>query len=448
MERDTLTLYTTAVCNLNCSYCYIDKNESLIAIDEMLDKSFIGDYYFNFAKDMFQNPDSLRRLEIWGGEPTLRLDRSFYTITKLISYFPNFNEIMFSTNFTTKNWFEQFSGLLTTLENFPSRSFTLFIQLSIDGPEEINDLGRGKGVTKKFINHWIELINFVSKNNIPKNIKIILHFKPTLSIETIPLLQSKEAIIKYYQFFEYFKNSIEFYENEQISFNLTMPNTACPSPHTVQDGKLFANFCKLCREIEKENQNKKYFQYYKIITPFQSRDQWDHSCSNVCDSCGTCGIGIKSIGLLPNRKISLCHNGFVDLISDYKQRCMQNSNLKKHSVDSELFNRNTDVRDTNCSEEEFKTIEKMLRSYYHHNSSFQLGQLTITIQTLALTGMIDKKYQNQEEAIEAAHFIQHSTSYCVRDNLGSSGTMIGSPIGLIKLLLNGAKDYITDENKN
>jgi sulfatase maturation enzyme AslB (radical SAM superfamily) len=53
MERDTLTLYTTAVCNLNCSYCYIDKNESLIAIDEMLDKSFIGDYYFNFAKDMF-----------------------------------------------------------------------------------------------------------------------------------------------------------------------------------------------------------------------------------------------------------------------------------------------------------------------------------------------------------------------------------------------------------
>ena len=161
-----------------------------------------------------------------------------------------------------------------------------------------------------------------------------------------------------------------------------------------------------------------------------------------------CGIGIKSIGLLPNRKISLCHNGFVDLISDYKQRCMQNSNLKKHSVDSELFNRNTDVRDTNCSEEEFKTIEKMLRSYYHHNSSFQLGQLTITIQTLALTGMIDKKYQNQEEAIEAAHFIQHSTSYCVRDNLGSSGTMIGLPIGLIKLLLNGAKDYITYENEN
>ena len=105
---------------------------------------------------------------------------------------------MFSTNFTTKNWFEQFSGLLATLEKFPSRNFTLFIQLSIDGPEEINDLGRGKGVTKKFINHWIELINFISDNNIPKNVKIILHFKPTLSIETIPLLQSKEAIIKYY----------------------------------------------------------------------------------------------------------------------------------------------------------------------------------------------------------------------------------------------------------
>lgn len=444
MKPTALTLYTTATCNLNCSYCYIDKNPSLVAIDKMLDESFQGDYYINFMKEMFPEPEFLTRLEIWGGEPTLRLDRAFYTISQMVNYFPNFHEIMFSTNFTTDNWFEQFDGLLETLKQI-KRNFSLQIQLSLDGPEKINDLGRGKGSTKKFIEHWLKLLKYGEHlEKIPSNVEVKFHFKPTLSITTIPLLQTKESIIAYYQFFEKFKESIEYYENNNFLLELTLPNTAVPSPHTIEDGKLFANLCKLCREIEKENQDQHYFKYYKRITPFPAREEWNHGCSNVCDSCGACGMGVFIIGLLPHKRISLCHNGFVDLISDYKKRCMEDKNLLKHSVDSELFNRNTDVRDTNCTQEEYKVIREMLESFYNEDSSFQLSQLVITIQTLAMTGMIDKKYLNRKEAIEAAHFLQHSTSYCIRDNLGSSGTMIGYPIGLIKLLLNGAKEYIYD----
>lgn len=446
MERDTLTLYTTAVCNLKCSYCYIDKNPALIAIDEMLDKSFQGDYYINFAKEMFPNRNSLKRLEIWGGEPTLRLDRAFYTISQMFEVFPNFEEIMFSTNFTTSNWFDQITGLFKVLEN-GKKPFNLRIQLSLDGPQKINDLGRGKGVTEKFINNWIKLLEFLEKDPIPSNVSLYFHFKPTLSIETIPMLQTKEAIIEYYQFFEYFKSSIEFFESDKLRLDLCIPNTACPSPHTVEDGKLFANLCKICRELEKENEIKHYFQYFQTITPFCPRHDWERGCSNLRDGCGACGMGVFSIGLLPNKKISLCHNGFVDLIANYKKRCMEDENLAKHSIDAELFNRNTDVRDTNCSVEEFQQIEEMLKSFYFKGSTFQLGQLVVTIQALALTGMIDKKYLKQEAAIDAAHFIQNSTSYCVRDNLGSSGTMIAMPLGLIKLLLNGAKEYI-DEVKH
>ena len=84
--RRNLVLYTTATCNLNCSYCYIDKNPALKRIDDLLDQSFQGDYYFNFAKEMFPNPKNLIEVQIWGGEPTLRLDRSFYTIRKLIGH--------------------------------------------------------------------------------------------------------------------------------------------------------------------------------------------------------------------------------------------------------------------------------------------------------------------------------------------------------------------------
>ena len=393
---------------------------------------------------MFPDPLQLKEIQLWGGEPTLRLDRAFPTIKKIIDYYPNFSTVMFSSNFTTENWFEQLKGLFNVFEQYPNRKFSVNIQLSIDGPEYINDLGRGKGVTQKFIAHWFDLIKFV-KNGFSKNIVLRIHFKPTLSIETIPLLQDKKSIIEYYQFFETFKESIMYYENENFSFNLPVPNTACPSPHTKKDGQLFANLCKLTREIEKENVDLHYFKFYYRITPFEPRQSWDHSCPNLIDSCKTCGMGLFSVGLLPNDRISLCHNGFVDLISDYKKRCMDDENLEKHSIDQELFNRNLMVRDTNCSIEEFVVFEKMLKSYYEKGSTFQLSQLTNTIQSLALTNNIDKKYQNRIEAIEAAHFIQNSTSYCIRDNLGSSGTIIGYPLGLIKLLLNGAKEYI--ENK-
>ena len=440
-QRRNLILYTTSICNLKCTYCYIDKNPALQKIDKILEESFQGDYYFNFAKEMFPDKNSLEEVGFWGGEPTLHLSRAFYTIEKLIEYYPNLHTFNFSTNFTTNNWFEQINGLCQLLNKFKNRKFYLTIQLSLDGPPEINDLGRGKNTTKLFIEHWKKLIDFIKTDKIPKNIIMKTWFKPTLSIETIPMLQTKESVINYYKFFETFKESILFYENENFQFDLTIPNTACPSPHTKKDGELFANFCKLTREIEKEN----ILKYYNSITPYQPREDWNHSCVNCEGSCGMCGMGLVSIGLLPNKKLSLCHNGFVDLITDYKKHCIEQEQLKQHSIDFNLFNNNKLVRDTNCTIEEFYVFEEILKSYYNEDTSFQLGQLINEIQCLALTNMIDKKYINLKEASEAAHFIQHATSYCIRDNLGSSGSVIGYPIGLIKLLLNGAKDYILNE---
>jgi sulfatase maturation enzyme AslB (radical SAM superfamily) len=54
-DRTSLVLYTTAVCNLNCRYCFIDKNPALQSIDSYLDDSFLKDenYYFEFAKRTF-----------------------------------------------------------------------------------------------------------------------------------------------------------------------------------------------------------------------------------------------------------------------------------------------------------------------------------------------------------------------------------------------------------
>ena len=64
------------------------------------------------------------------------------------------------------------------------------------------------------------------------------------------------------------------------------------------------------------------------------------------------------------------------------------------------------------------------------------------IQLYARAGQIEEKYLDYEEAKRGAHFIFQSTSSCIRDNLGVTGSRYLTQVGFIKLFLNGAKEWI------
>ena len=71
-----------------------------------------------------------------------------------------------------------------------------------------------------------------------------------------------------------------------------------------------------------------------------------------------------------------------------------------------------------------------------------MSTLTANIRALALSGQIEQKYIYDPAAIQAAAFILSHTAYCIKDNYNVNGTFTLMPVGIIKLLLNGAKDYI------
>ena len=441
-DRNSIVLYTTAVCNLKCRYCYIDKNPALVTIDNILDESFSGDYYINYAKEVFPDRNQLKEIQMWGGEPTIRMDRAFHTIDAIIDYYPKVEKIMFSTNFTTKNWFEQLYSLLELLGKHRDRIFYLDIQLSIDGPENINDSSRGIGVTNIFKENFNRLIKESSKK-IPNNVYFCYFFKPTLDSKSIRLLQNKESIIEYFKFFENFYTKHDD-ENppENFRYECSIPNTACPSPHTKEDGILFANYCRLCREIEKENEVYHYFNHYRTITSFNRRSYTDYKKHGYSCRGGMCGSGKFTVGLLPNRMISVCHNGFVDLISDYKKDCLENN--FKTTLDSKFFNNISQESRLTMPYEELSMYELQVESFYKDTPKARIMNIATLINLLARVKQVDEKYIDREKALEAAYFIQDSTSYCVRDNINSTGSMTLYPVGLLKLLLNGAREYIEE----
>lgn len=91
MRRTTAILYSTATCNLNCTYCYINKNKGLSSIDKILAESFADpNYYIDFIKKYFPNRNDLQSLEVWGGETFIHMERVHHILHQLIDQYPFF----------------------------------------------------------------------------------------------------------------------------------------------------------------------------------------------------------------------------------------------------------------------------------------------------------------------------------------------------------------------
>ena len=266
-KRHTVVLYPSATCNLKCSYCNIHKNEALFEIDKYLEESFENDYYFKRIVKYFPHKYQLKLIETWGGEPFLHMERIHNLLRQLIEYYPYLDSFFSSTNFSFPEWNDKVFDLIKVFSEYPERKFYLQIQLSCDGPLDINDKGRGMGTTKKCLeNLQIFLQRYPLEK--PENVIVTFSIKPTLSVETILDLNSKEKIVEYYKFFEDNFYS-KFIQVEDLRFMTALPNVAVPTPATKYIGKQFAEYCKNCLELE--NNAKKYFKFQeKMFTPLFS----------------------------------------------------------------------------------------------------------------------------------------------------------------------------------
>ena len=441
--RNTVIVYPSSICNLNCRYCTIDKNPVLQSIDQKLATSFKGDYYFNRIKEYFPDRYQLESLETWGGEPFLHMERIDTLIHQLIEYYPYFNSMHSSTNFSFDSWIDKFMGLMNIYSDYPYREFKYRLQLSVDGPTEINDNNRGKGTTEKCLKNFDKLVQLIKDNKIPSNVSLLIYIKGTMDIEVINHLTSKENIIQYYQFLEdNYISKIKKIEinHPKIQMITTVPNMAVPCPATVKDGKTFAEVVRLCREIERENYANHYFQYYTDITPFIANHTCT-ACKSFKNDMTSCGSGRNMVGFLPDNLISVCHEGFTMLLSDYKDYATKREE-ENYTVNLNKF-LEMNPSALCLTDDEYIEYERKM-SYLDNNSTSQYAIATTLIIALAMAKLIDSEYLNETRALYAAKYITTNTAFCVKANYATTGSFALEPPGLYILLLNGALKYIDD----
>ena len=443
-DRNTLILYSAATCNLNCSFCYIDKNPALDLIDNILEESFKSDYYNERIRKYFPDANQLKKLETWGGEPFLGMDRIHNVLRRIIETYPSFTDFFSSTNFTLPDHVDRIERLLQVFAEFPNRQFGVCLQLSLDGPEWANDKTRGAGSTEKFMNVLDEFCSRLPKI-LPQNVNMNLLMKGTMDLDILYMLNSLPKVVDYYSAYDNVMDKIVSLGMSNVSIQPAQPNFASPSPITQKDGIQFARVCEFCRVIEGNWQE--HFKYHQKIIPFSNdlipNNNMNDNNTGYRFKNYTCGTGYTNVGLLPGDLVSACHNGFTDIMEEYKANMI---NSPDSTLDPQLFAADTRSRFT-MTDDEYETYERQMGCYNCEGTSARLTNIVSLINLLAHAGQIDSCYKDMQEAYAAGRWYQNHTSYCIRDNYMITGSLTMIPAAAIKLLFNGAHKIIVAQNK-
>ncbi len=448
-ERDKAVFYTNGTCNLKCRYCNIDKNPALAKVDKLLEESFIDpEYYFNRVKLYFERWQ-LKSVETWGGEPFLGMHRALPLFKKLIEYYPNLDSFFSSTNFSFTTWKEEFWNLINIFKDYPNRKFKYFLQLSVDGPTELNDFNRGEGVTERCLKNYYALLEDLKNDMLPENVTLGISLKGTLDTDSIRNLNTKEAIIEYYKFFEdnYLQQGIEVANiKPNINISFPIPNVAVPVPATVELGKIFAHYIALCRSIEKDIvAGRSELKLYQQITPFS--ETANNVALSYVSPYGYCGTGNSMVGFLPDDLIAICNEGFTEMVKEYQENA---STGKYRRPDGSITFRqyvDTDQCLLCLTDDEYAQHEIKMRYYNQGLATAKLVGTVNEILALAMCGQVDSKYLNEIEALKAAIFIHARYAYCIKDNYNTNGTFTMLPLGTLKLFLNGAIELLLSQTE-
>jgi hypothetical protein len=284
----------------------------------------------------------------------------------------------------------------------------LSIQVSFDGNEEMNDIFRGKGTTKKVLANLDRIIDFLNSLKF-LNLKIRISSGSTISNEMLDYLV--EDFPDHQNFFHTLSDKLIKNINEDkkdnILINFLLHNKLATGTinYSKEDGIKYSKI----QSREWEKRTKKSFkgfvqERFNILQTFKQRTE--------------CAAGITSFCIAPDKSVHLCHRTFDYIIPEI---------LKNNSSMNNFV---------------FYDKEKLLHYAYllTSNLNFRININQAIIKELIECGEISEIYRNPFYSYILARHIA-TKFYCYMDNIYETGSYNVQSINLFKVYGNGALEY-------
>ena len=449
MKINSAQILIESKCNLRCSYCYIEKNPSLNDLHDKIVDAFEKDIYINTMIDMQKDgKPNITNLDLWGGEPTLGLSLFGRHLDKFIDNLPSLNSFFMSTNFTTDiNILVDFIKLL---DRKAKNKTTFILQISLDGPPNINDAGRGEGVTSKIISNLESFFEAFAGEKL-KNVTVDITFKSTIGMDTLTSQFKKvKDVLEYYSFFD---NLYDDCESNNINKNInvidgTNPTLAYPGQYSSIDGIELVRVLRLWQTANKGHKLNHY-DYLSIVDMYLPVFANGQIPSSPEKFIGFCGVGMNTCAITYDGKKTFCHR----CIFDYYENTSKYNADRKGLLDDftivdkskEMQNNFVNIATANIDD---KTFERTIDATYKNSSAFVLSNTVSMLSNLANSGQANPLYLTDHKAlIKAAYYIS-AMNMCLYENIITTGSYYMKPLSLMRLFGNGAVELIIEETKN
>lgn len=425
--------FTTAICNLNCKYCYIPKSGSMKALNEKMLEELERNSWLDSLEDVYGK--NLTHFGFWGAEPTLTLGK--ISFRKLLGRFPKLKEISLSTNLMTD------PGILVEaverLDDACDGEVLFKPQVSLDGPAYITDINRMVGAAKKIPQNLRLLVAGLNRKKLQR-VRVEIRMKSTLTMDNIRLLNAEPLKIK--EYFDYFsqieKTFQETNKSDRIKFvNSCSPTLCVPGRYTSKDGKVLAEFFKHLRKGKFPNT---YLGRFQRILKF-------HNELSTKPAMFTCSGGDSNMGVGIKNDLHLCHRTFYLNHPEYIESIL--SQKKMDNWDVSLFEEGkirfiNDKLIVGTDDEKEKVRFFYILRNYHDFWRLKTSYIVAILKELAFTNQVSDCYLDEKLAVVFALFVNICLS-CPMENALNTGTIHFAPVSLIRLFANGAFEEVLEE---
>lgn len=439
---------SSSVCNLDCSYCYIPKNDSLKKIHKKWQEK-IKDNKINVILAETFGSENLRAYSLWGAEPSIGFNK--LDLDDLYTNFPNLNDIGTSTNSVNHKLLVNFLTELSDCVDRHNRPSALKIQMSLDGPESTTDDNRGEGVYTAVIK-TIEELNKASWK-ISGKLSVHISFKSTNTIENYKRWIENPS--EFEKFIRTFNDIGERFSSDTWPNNFkfhyhTLPSLPLPGDYTSEDGRIYYEYHLMLEKVIDKLRKEEGIKYIKDDVYSSRLLELFSNIDHINDGSGrhvfNCGAGRSMLAVDPDGTVHGCHGSFWYNYEDYLDTIeSSNSEWKEGKrvmlYDKERFKERTKDIISPYRDELNESRLVYILSAESDNFDHRLNVAYATTKMLAISGQVSEVYKDDNWAKLFAYFIVLQ-NYCWLNNKYTTDSINAITLSIYRIYGNGLFEFL------